>query len=154
MAQSNNLKPTGYYPQFQRQQMPYTQQQQQPYGAYPPYGVGVPSLQVPPGVAGVKGGVQVPGMLPIEESYIENILRLNKGKLVEIHTTFEHNPEWGARIFHGIIEAAGRDHVIVSSPETGERYLIPMVYVDFVTFEEPIEYEPQFGVGLSHYPPR
>ncbi len=153
LAQSNNPKPTGYYPQAPMRQMPYAQQQQ-PYGAYPPYGVGVPSLQVPTGVAGAKGGSEVPGMLPIEESYIENILRLNKGKLVEVYSTFEHNTEWNAKIFQGIIEAAGRDHVILSSPETGQRFLIPMVYVDFVVFEEPIEYEPHFGIGLAHYPPR
>ncbi|MDP4170066.1 MAG: spore coat protein GerQ, partial [Bacillota bacterium] len=74
---------------------------------------------------------QVPGMLPIEQSYIENILRLNKGKLVTVYTTFENNREWNAKIFKGIIEAAGRDHLILSDPQTGMRSLIPMVSVDY-----------------------
>ncbi|WP_249316541.1 spore coat protein GerQ [Bacillus sp. FJAT-50079] len=117
-------------------------------------------MQVPfptPTAATPSGGINVPGMLPVEESYIENILRLNKGKLVQINSTYEHNKEWNAKIFHGIIEAAGRDHVILSDPQTGKRYLIPMIYVDFITFDEPIEYEYPFGSGagpLANYPPR
>lgn len=114
---------------------------------FPPVGAGSSPSQAP----------QVPGMLPIEQSYIENILRLNKGKLATVYTTFENNREWNAKKFEGIIEAAGRDHVILSDPQSGMRYLIPMVYLDYVTFEEEIEYDyPSFGGGqsLSQYSPR
>ena len=44
----------------------------------------------------------------------------------------------------GIIEQAGRDHIIVSNPTTGEWYLILMIYLDFVTFEEPINFIKDF----------
>jgi spore germination protein Q len=102
---------------------------------------------------------QVPGMLPIEESYIENILRLNKGKLATVYLTFENNTQWNAKVVKGIIEAAGRDHLIISDPQTGMRYLFPMVYLDYVTFDEEIEYEYPFGTTspttpLTSYPPR
>ncbi|WP_234396962.1 spore coat protein GerQ [Bacillus massiliglaciei] len=101
------------------------------------------------------GGPQVPGMLPVQESYIENILRLNKGKLATVYATFENNTEWNAQIFKGLIEAAGRDHLILSDPQSGKRYLIPMVYLDYITFDEEIEYEyPYGGTGLVSYPPR
>jgi spore germination protein Q len=96
-------------------------------------------------------------MLPIEQSYIENILRLNKGKLVHAFTTFENNPQWNAKEFTGIIEAAGRDHLILSDPQTGRRYLIPMVHLDYVTFDEEIEYEYPYGAAgtsISSFPPR
>jgi spore germination protein Q len=104
-------------------------------------------------------GAQVPGILPIEESYIENILRLNKGKLATVYLTFENNKEWNAKVVKGIIEAAGRDHLIISDPQTGMRYLFPMVYLDYVTFDEEIEYEYPFGTTsattpLVSYPPR
>jgi spore germination protein Q len=101
-------------------------------------------------------GAQAPGMLPIEQSYIENILRLNKGKLVTVFATFEGNTQWNAKEFRGIIEAAGRDHVILSDPQTGMRYLIPMVAVDYITFSEEIEYEYPYGAGpqLGTYSPR
>ena len=110
-----------------------------------------PGTMVPP-----SAGPQVPGMLPAEQSYIENILRLNKGKLVTVYATFENNTEWNAKIFKGIIEAAGRDHLIISDPQTGERILLPMVYLDYVLFSEEIEYEYPFGAApdLTTYPPR
>ncbi|MFD1708690.1 spore coat protein GerQ [Siminovitchia sediminis] len=139
MAHPNNQPPPGYYPQGS---MPYIQP--------PPfYGMPMPSgqqqpMHPPPGVAPAKGSGNVPGRLPAEESYIENILRLNKGKLVEVYTTYEHNTEWNAKIFKGVIEAAGRDYVILSDPQTGNRVLIPMVNVDFVIFQEPIDYEYHF----------
>lgn len=98
----------------------------------------------------------LPGQLPLEQSYIENILRLNKGKLVTVFATFEGNTQWNAKAFKGIIEAAGRDHVILSDPQTGMRYLIPMVAVDYITFDEEIEYEYPYGAapGVVTYPPR
>ncbi len=90
------------------------------------------------------------GMIPAvdEQSYIENILRLNRGKKARFHITVPGSVEWQDRVFNGIIEQSGRDHIIVSNPETGEWYLILMIYLDFVTFEEPINYIKDF-VGPS-----
>lgn len=120
-----------YYPaQYSRQQVPQQQTQQ---------------------------GMNVHGMLPIEQSYIENILRLNRGKHVTVYMTFENNREWNAKVFKGVIEAAGRDHIILSDPESDKRYLLLMVYLDYVTFDEEINYDyPAGGMGsfLSDYPPR
>jgi spore germination protein Q len=86
------------------------------------------------------GGQNVPGMLPLEQSYVENILRLNKGKIATIYMTFERNSEWKSKIFKGVIEAAGRDHIILSDPVTGTRYILLMVYLDYITFEGEINY--------------
>lgn len=79
-----------------------------------------------------------------EQSYIENILRLNKGKKGKFHITVPGSVKWQDRVFEGIIEQAGRDHIIVSNPTTGEWYLILMIYLDFVTFDEPINYIKNF----------
>ncbi|UOQ87116.1 spore coat protein GerQ [Gracilibacillus salinarum] len=121
----------GYsYPMYnQMQQYPYAQQQQ-------------PSMTA------------TPGMLPMEESYIENILRLNKGKTATVYMTFENNDRWNAKIFKGIIEAAGRDHIILSDPETGKRYILLMVYLDYITFDEEIVYEYPYGAQTANYTPR
>ncbi len=75
-----------------------------------------------------------------EESYIENILRLNKGKVATLYFTFPNNREWNAKVVTGVIEAAGRDHVVVSDPQTGKRYLLLMIYLDYVTFEDELQY--------------
>jgi spore germination protein Q len=55
-------------------------------------------------------------------------------------------------VIKGVIEAAGRDHLILSDPQTGTRYLLLMVYLDYVTFDEEINYFPQ--TSLAAYPPR
>ena len=82
--------------------------------------------------------------LTMEQSYIENILRLNRGKKARLHVTVPGSIEWQDRVFDGIIEQAGKDHVILSNPQTGEWYLILIIYLDCVTFEEPINYNKQF----------
>jgi len=127
----------------------YQQPMMQPYGFYQPSGS---QLGAMPQVQGVSAGQYAPGMLPLEESYIENILRLNKGKLATVYMTFANNPQWNAKVFRGVIEAAGRDHLILSDPKTGRRYLLLMVYLDYITFDEEIEYV--YPPGLATYSPR
>ncbi|MCM2535693.1 spore coat protein GerQ [Neobacillus pocheonensis] len=152
---SQYYNPQGFQPYPGAGGQPGAQPGQQAYyptqPAFPPVSPGAVSQPPSTNVAS-----QLPGQLPIEQSYIENILRLNKGKLVTVYATFEGNSQWNAKTFKGIIEAAGRDHVILSDPQTGMRYLIPMVAVDYITFDEQIEYEYPFASApsLGTYPPR
>ena len=81
---------------------------------------------------------------PIEQSYIENILRLNKGKKVRVHYTVPDSTEWRDLEFHGIIEQSGRDHLILSDPATGRWQLLFMIYVVYISFDENINYSPEF----------
>ncbi len=103
-----------------------------------------------PGTPIITGNTPIPNQaslptdIPFEQSYIENILRLNKGKKVEIHMTFPDSTEWHDRVFNGIIEQSGRDHIILSDPATGKWYLLLMIYVDYIQFDEKINYLPQF----------
>lgn len=78
--------------------------------------------------------------LPMEQSYVENILRLNKGKKVTAYVSFPDSLNWKDKMFVGIIEQAGRDHLILSDPSTGKWYLILMIYLDYVEFDEKIKY--------------
>ncbi len=95
--------------------------------------------------------VPAPGQLPLEMSYIENILRLNRGKRARVYMTFEGRTQNQEKVFDGIIEAAGRDHIIISDPKTGKRYLLLMVYLDYVEFDEEIAYDYPFS-GTSSSP--
>ncbi|OXM87148.1 spore coat protein GerQ [Paenibacillus rigui] len=123
----------GQFPQY----APQTQQMQPP--------------QVPSGSYISPQGTTV-SQLPLEQSFIENILRLNLGKIGTFYMTYENNSEWNAKIFKGRIEAAGRDHIIISDPNTGMRYLLLMVNLDYVTFDEELKYSyPYSGQPL---PPR
>ena len=74
-----------------------------------------------------------------ESSYIENILRLNLGKIVSVYMNFE-NSQWGSKIFKGKLEAAGKDHIIISDPTNNMRYLLLTIYLNYVTFDEEIYY--------------
>lgn len=80
-----------------------------------------------------------------EQSYIENILRLNKGKKVRVHMTFPDSNEYRDLEFRGVIEQSGRDHIILSEPSTGNWQLLLMIYVDFITFDEKINYSSEFS---------
>ncbi|MBE6138166.1 MAG: spore coat protein GerQ [Firmicutes bacterium] len=82
--------------------------------------------------------------LPMEQSYIENILRLNRGKKVRVHMTFPDSNAWRDLEFDGIIEQSGRDHIILSDPATGKWQLLLMIYVDYISFDEKINYNPEF----------
>ena len=83
-------------------------------------------------------------MLALEQSYIENILRLNRGKLATFYMSFPDSVDWRDKIFTGIIEAAGRDHIIISSPKDGKWYLLEIIYLNYVEFEEKINYSPEY----------
>jgi spore germination protein Q len=76
----------------------------------------------------------------IEESFIENILRFNKGKIGTFYFTYQGNNKWNAMVYHGRVETAGRDHIIISDPASGKRYLLLMANLDWVEFEEQINY--------------
>lgn len=79
-----------------------------------------------------------------EQSYIENILRLNRGKQVEVYASYPDSTEWRDKVFKGIIEQSGRDHLILSDPTTGEWYLILMIYVNYIKSNERIISSPEF----------
>lgn len=75
-----------------------------------------------------------------EQSYIENILRLNIGKQAKIYASYPDSNEWRDRIYDGIIEDAGKDHIIMYSREDDDWYLIPLIYLNWVEFETQINF--------------
>ena len=54
--------------------------------------------------------------------------------------TFPDSVEWRDKVFTGILEQSGRDHIIISDPKTGKWQLLLMIYVSYITFEETINY--------------
>lgn len=92
--------------------------------------------------SGIPTTTSIPGAsFPREESYIENILRLNRGKPGTFYFSFD-NAVAGSntRAVRGVVEAAGRDHVILSELKTNHRFLFPMVYFDYAEFDEELSY--------------
>jgi spore germination protein Q len=99
---------------------------------------------MPPQVTLPAGG-RPPGPPQREQSYIENILRLNIGEPGVFHFSFEHALEQGVntRNIVGTAVAAGRDHAIIRETATGHEFLFPMIYFDYAEFAGPVKYFPQ-----------
>ncbi|QUW21108.1 spore coat protein GerQ [Sporosarcina sp. Marseille-Q4063] len=99
---------------------------------------------VPPPVSMPSG--TIPAGLPMgEQSYIENILRLNIGEPGTFHFSFAHTvgEALNVRNITGYVEAAGRDHVIIHEASTDHQFLFPMIYFDYAEFEGQVKYFPQ-----------
>lgn len=89
-----------------------------------------------------QGQAQTPVPVAREESYIENILRLNRGKIGSFYFSFDNVGADGqkTRTVRGYVEAAGRDHVILREAQSDHRFLFPMIYFDYAEFDEELNY--------------
>lgn len=104
-----------------------------------------PPVSVPSGATMTPSGATMPGgAAQREESYIENILRLNVGKPGTFYFTIPgatgENIRGNTRIVRGVVVEAGRDHVILRETKTNHSYLFPMIYFDFAEFEGELNY--------------
>ena len=79
--------------------------------------------------------------MPLEQSYIENLLRLNKGKKVKVLMSFSDSVNHRDKVFEGIIRSAGRDHIVLEDTENNKWYMLLMIYLDYVEFNENIIYK-------------
>ena len=77
-----------------------------------------------------------------EQSYIENILRMNQGKEIKAYVSYPDSSSWQNKVYEGIIEQAGRDHLIIKDSKTNSWYLIRLIYLDYVEFDEKINFDP------------
>lgn len=73
----------------------------------------------------------------LEYNYLEDILKNNKQKKVIVYT-ITNSKENQEKIFNGIIEQVGKDYIIISNPEDGKHYLIPLIYLNYIKFDESI----------------
>ena len=76
-----------------------------------------------------------------EQSYIENILRFNKGKKIKAYVSYPDSSSWQNKVYEGTIEQAGKDHLIIKGDVSNTWYLIRIIYLDCVEFNEEIKYK-------------
>lgn len=69
-----------------------------------------------------------------EQLYVDTVLKENEGKFAKIYVTVPGSNSWQDKLFEGVIEKTGNDHIIMSNTNTNERYLIPLMYIVFVIF--------------------
>lgn len=119
---------------------------QQPYYQPPYSGPFVPPYiyPQPPFPTFPQENLQNPNQIYNEQSYIENILRLNKGKIATVYMSFEGS-QWGSKIFRGEIKEAGRDHIILHDVQNKINYLLLTIYLSYITFDDTIDYNLNLG---------
>jgi spore germination protein Q len=96
------------------------------------------------------GNISAEQTLTMEQSLIENILRLNRGKKVKAYVSYPESSAWQNKIYDGIIEQAGRDHLIIRDVKNGTWFLIRMIYLNYVEFEEKINYINTYSENLNY----
>lgn len=96
------------------------------------------------------GNISSQDTLIMEQSLIENILRLNKGKKVKAYVSYPESSAWQNKIYDGIIEQAGRDHLIIRDIKDNTWYLIRMIYLNYVEFKEKINYVNTYNENLNY----
>jgi spore coat protein GerQ len=69
---------------------------------------------------------------------IEELIKYNKGKKVTIHMGFPNKTEQKDII--GIIEQSNEEYLTLSDPQTGAWHILPNIYIDYITFDENINY--------------
>ncbi len=72
--------------------------------------------------------------------FIDMVISKNRGKKAKIYITIPGSGSLQDKVFDGIIENGAKDHIIISNPNNGEWSIIPMIYLDYINFEEPIIY--------------
>lgn len=76
----------------------------------------------------------------INKNSLSNLLNTNIGKKVSIYTTFKDSIDFRDVEFNGIIEQISEKYILLSNPETGKWYLIPVEYINYIKFDENINY--------------
>ena len=68
-----------------------------------------------------------------DTNYLENLLKINKGKKIKIFTSF--NKE-----FEGILEKSGQNYIILSDYNDGKWYILLNDSINFIYSQEQINY--------------
>lgn len=142
-----------YWNQNNQQQQPFTTNPQFPFPAQTPSQTPNQTQQMTTPAfpstasmapAGIPTFTTSAGGARGEESYIENILRLNRGKEAVFSFTIPSavgtNESGNTVLVRGVVVEAGRDHAVIREFQTDHYYLFPMIYFDYARFEEPITY--------------
>ena len=87
---------------------------------------------------------QYPEAKEVVNSYsnmtFDSIIKINKGKLAKLHTSFPYLKKDDLQIYGGTIENIGNDYIVIKSPSTGSWQVLPIKYINVIEFEEPLHY--------------
>ena len=79
-----------------------------------------------------------PEEMKVRSRYLQ--LGGNIGKKIIVYTSFPNSKEWQDKTFSGIIESSNNEELMLSDPSNGNWYLIPLMNINFIEFEEKINH--------------
>ncbi|MGM9985884.1 MAG: spore coat protein GerQ [Bacillaceae bacterium] len=78
-----------------------------------------------------------------DQTYVEQIIRFNRGNFAYVYMTFPGSGPSGTsinKVFYGMILSAGRDHIILRDFQNNRYYMLLMVYLDYLEFPNEFNY--------------
>ena len=63
-------------------------------------------------------------------NYANEYLGNHLKKPVEVHASFSDSIEWRDTIFKGLIEAIGKDYIVINN--NSKKYVIWSIYIDYI----------------------
>jgi len=63
-------------------------------------------------------------------NYVDEYLKNNIGKTIEVHVSFSDSIEWRDSVFKGILESVGKDYIVVNTDN--KKYIIWSIYIDYI----------------------
>ena len=63
-------------------------------------------------------------------NYVDEYLKVNIGKRVEVHVSFSDSIEWRDSLFKGILENVGKDYIVVNYDN--KKHVIWSIYIDYI----------------------
>ena len=77
-----------------------------------------------------NNGAFMPNQIIDNHHYVENFLKKNIGKVVEVHASFCDSIEWRDSIFTGIMEDIGKDYIVIN--DNSKKYIVWSIYLDYI----------------------
>ncbi len=63
-------------------------------------------------------------------NYVDEYLKSNIGKRIEVHTSFSDSIEWRDSVFQGTLETTGKDFIVINTDN--KKYVIWSIYIDYI----------------------
>ncbi len=63
-------------------------------------------------------------------NYVDDYLKENIGKRIEVHVSFSDSIEWRDSLFKGYLDSVGKDYIVIN--DNDKKYVIWAIYIDYV----------------------
>ena len=70
--------------------------------------------------------------------YAYNILNNNPNQIADFYMSYPDSVEWRDRVFSGKIVHSTREYTLLNNQNTGEWYVLPSIYLNYVIFNEEV----------------